>query len=313
MTSYWSDRGTGGHHGARLEAGTMLGPHALATRLEDLLIRRPASDGAVRVERWLTLDTRTETDGLAYAFVDAMSSDERARLVAMLRTLADPGHAHLLTFDRIEAAAGVPVATGPYCGHQDGLLTLPMLIEQKGGQLSPAEAERAVVQLLEAYVHAAELGIHHGPLDPSQVLIDRRGSVAIELFGAGRALDGLNRWSAELVRDEVRSVAELAYRMLTGIEASEPMLRPSRLAKRAEKAWDAWCERGLDAAGGFDTPLEALAALPSGVFADAASGPERAAEADSGSAGLGSGLGSGGVIGRLRDAVRTRRGAARRR
>ncbi|MFG0259162.1 MAG: hypothetical protein ACF8LK_02325, partial [Phycisphaerales bacterium JB041] len=92
-------------------------------------------------------------------------------------------------------------------------------------------------------------------------LVDRHGSLLIELYGVARALAGLEGMNGELVRDEVRSVVEIAYRLLTGIEADEPRIPVGRLVKRIPRGFEQWVETGLDPTGGYQTAQDAIDAL----------------------------------------------------
>ncbi len=93
----------------------------------------------------------------------------------------------------------------------------------------------------------------HGPIRMEQVLVNRRGAVCIELYGLARAAEDAIKPSAELVRDEVRSVVEIAYQLVTGLRADEPLIPAERLVPRLDRAWVGWLRRGLDPSSGFDT------------------------------------------------------------
>jgi hypothetical protein len=54
----------------------------------------------------------------------------------------------------------------------------------------------------------------------------------------------------------------MGYWLLTGLPAEEPRIQAGRLMPRLDHRWDEWFNEGLDAASGFNTPSEALAALP---------------------------------------------------
>lgn len=232
---------------------------------------RPLSPGKL-AERWLALDERDNSTHVLHRFDlggDRLGGDraERRRFLAAIEEASALRHPHLLAVKTFSMGTGVSAGAAwvvtPYTGSQEGLLTLSQLVRSKGGSLSPVEAERAVEQLLEAmtYAHAADR--HHGPLSAEEVLVDRRGSLAIEMYGLRRRLAGFSSGNAELVRDEVRSVVELAYRLLTGLPADEPRIPAGRLVRKLDPRWDEWLEMGLDPTGGFATAFEALQALPS--------------------------------------------------
>ena len=129
--------------------------------------------------------------------------------------------------------------------------------------MHPDEAERAVMQVLEAFHDATAQRQHHGPITMDEVLVDRHGSLVVELFGMSRLVRGLTVGNSELVRDEVRSVVEMGYQLITGLPAEEPFIPAGRLVKKLDPAWDDWFDRGLDPAEGFASAAEAIASLPS--------------------------------------------------
>jgi hypothetical protein len=95
-----------------------------------------------------------------------------------------------------------------------------------------------------------------------EILVDRRGSLLVELYGVARAMDTLARPSLETLRDEVRSVVEIGYQLVTGLRAEHPLIPAGRLVRKLDAGWDQWLARGLDPSGGFDSADGALAALP---------------------------------------------------
>jgi serine/threonine protein kinase len=187
-------------------------------------------------------------------------------VIAPLRSLDS---SHIVPVEDVVAdASGYHWLVTPYLGSADGLLTLDRLRDLKdNGQLSEHETERAVEHLLAASESAHGKGLSHGPVLPSEVLVNRHGSLAIELYGLARRLAG-GAWPAQAaspVRAEVRSIAEIAYTMLTGtLEAPEPYIPASRLVKRLSPRWDAWLGYALDKSRGFESAAEAKRYLPSG-------------------------------------------------
>lgn len=181
-----------------------------------------------------------------------------------LMPLVSLSHPHLLPVDRVTSGEGGRVwVVSPYTGNHDGLVTLASLLPMKdGGQMSQAEAERAVLHTLEAMGELHKRGLYHGPLRADELLVDRHGSVMIELPCVLRLAQGLNRGDAELVRDEIHSLGVIAYQLLTGLEPGTPCIPASRLVKRLSRAWDAWLETALDESAGFFSVADAIAALP---------------------------------------------------
>lgn len=201
-----------------------------------------------------------------YEIAIAPGRAARQRFVSAVAALAAVPDAHLLPIERftIGPGGGLGYIVTPYPGNSDGLVTLATLREQNGGRMDPTEVERAIQQTLSAAARANESGLVHGLIDPADILVDRSGQVLIELYGlTTRLADTPAPASTELRREELRSIAKLAYVLLCGIEPSEPRIPASRLSKRVERAWDAWLDEGLDASGGFESAADSMSKLPS--------------------------------------------------
>jgi hypothetical protein len=95
---------------------------------------------------------------------------------------------------------------------------------------------------------------------PEQVLVDRFGSLQIELY-AHPALAETSRLNTQIA-DEIRSIAQMGYRLITGLEISSDRLAPSRVVKRLDRNWDTWFEIALDPIDGFEDAEHAMRALP---------------------------------------------------
>jgi serine/threonine protein kinase len=215
-------------------------------------------------ERWLALDERDESAHVAYRFRLGNDKSEQRRFVAAVEDLSRLAHPHVLPIEQLALGigGGAWVVT-PFTGSHDGLVTLASLVKDKGGRMEPAEAERTLTQLLEAVEYTHSQGHHHGPIDAGEVMVDRRGSLTVELYGLRRRLDGpASRPAAEVARDEVRSLVEIGYFLLTGLSAEDPRIQAGRLVARLDRRWDDWINDGLDPMAGFTTAAEAVAALP---------------------------------------------------
>src|SRR5690606_25611627 len=150
-------------------------------------------------------------------------SERRRAVLALQRTTA-VAHLHILpiqSYTLVEhAGEGEIWIVTPYTGSQSGLLTLEHLPSPTGGRLSPPATVRGIRHLLEACAAAHAAGVVHGPMSPDEVLVDRHGSLLIEFYGLRRAMQARSAApDPELIRDEVRSVAAMAYRLLTGMPA----------------------------------------------------------------------------------------------
>jgi serine/threonine protein kinase len=231
-----------------------IGPYRLVRQLES----------GARADRWLAFNEQDQTAHVAYRFPIGSDKVEQRRFLAAVEALSKLSHPHLLPVEQFTLAVGGGAwIVAPYTGSHDGLVTLSSLVRDKGGQLSPAEAERALMQLFEAMEHAHASGFQHGPLSTEEIVVDRRGSLAVEMYGLRRRLDARSgRVAAEVIRDEVRSAVEIGYFLLTGLPAEEPRIRAGRLVARLDHRWDEWFDVGLDPLGGFETAEEAAATLP---------------------------------------------------
>ncbi len=149
----------------------------------------------------------------------------------------------------------------PYTGDADGLVTLATLLVRRGGQLGAREAARCAGQLLGVSESAHLKGLVHGRFATDEIVVDRSGSIGVELYGlrAGFGIDH-GDGGATSTGGEVRSVVEIAYELATGVPAALAGKRPYGLAGREGKRLAAWLDGGLRA-GGYDDAATALAAL----------------------------------------------------
>lgn len=235
--------------------------HVQPLRLGPFTLVRPLAPGPM-AERWLAFDDSRHTAHVAHRFRMGERAEER-RLVAAVEALSGLAHPHILPVEQFTLGiAGAAWIVTPFTGSHDGLVTLDKLLEDKGGRMEPGEVERALTQVLEAIQSAHACGVQHGPITTEEIVVDRRGSLAIEHYGIRRRLSGSPGIASEAIRDEVRSVVELGYMLLTGLPAEEPRIAASRLLARLDRHWDDWLDEGLDPMLGFDNAGEAAASLP---------------------------------------------------
>lgn len=212
-------------------------------------------------ERFIALHERDDTDHVVYRHPALRETSERRRLLGVIEPLAAVRHMHLLevssySFDEQDRLCLVT----PYTGNQEGLVTLADLVERRSGRLEVTETARCVEHLLEAVVAARAAGLSGGPVEAERTLVDRRGSVHIELYGlpgADRAFRGVCTGA-----DEVRAIGAMAVWLLTGLRQDVAPVAIGRIAGRGARAWEPWLEAATDPMNGFETPVEALLALP---------------------------------------------------
>jgi hypothetical protein len=251
-----------------------------------------SSSGLPQPERYLALHSSNHTSHVAYRFPAVPVSGthawtEQRRFQAAAEHAAGLAHPHILTIQQVGVdTLGHPWLITPFTGDVDGLRTLAKLQKEKGGQLAPMEVERAAEQLLSAA--AAAHGQHvtaHGPIHIEEILVDRHGAIVVELYALARSLllppppppqpsspsstsppsSAASTWTrpgSELIRDEVRSIVEIAYQLITGLRAEEPVIPAHRVVPHLPRDWTAWLEQGLNPTRGFDSAAQALAALP---------------------------------------------------
>ncbi len=232
----------------------MLGPFALTRALEPCAI----------ADRWLALHEADNSSHVAYRFAAQKSRADQRRFISAVERAAALDESHLLKVEQVALdQTDTPWVICPFTGDADGIRSLARLLREKGGQLSPFEIEPALTQILQGVSYAHTRQHCHGPVQMDEVLVDRHGRLIIELYGLRRALKGGGGFDTEVARDEVRSVAEIGYQLVTGLRCEEPLIPAGRLVRKLDRRWDAWFETALDPTDGFDSADEALAALPS--------------------------------------------------
>jgi serine/threonine protein kinase len=233
-----------------------IGPFRLVRRLEA---------GSIG-ERWLAFNEQDQSSHVAHR-VKLGGPSESRRFVRALEAISQLKHPHLLAVEHFSLGDGGDTGwiVTPFTGSHDGLVTLPGLLGDKGGKMSPLEVERCLMQLLEALEYTHGVGCFHGNLDAADVLVDRRGSLFVELYGLRRQMAGSSGGppAGEVARDEVRSIVSLGYWLLTGLPGEEPRIEASRLIRGLDDRWDEFFAQGLEPLSGFESAGEAMAALPS--------------------------------------------------
>lgn len=224
-------------------------------------------------ERFLAHDLRRQIDRLVYLFDDddRDEGDDGELLWSVLRTQVGARRPHTVQIEEIgRERAGLCWAVSAYPGNHESLVTLGSLRQNRGGRLTVHEVARGVRQLLLAVCAAHRDGIIHGPIDADEVLISPRGTLLIEMYALRRALAAARGGRPALTpdearRDEVRSVASLAWTLLTGFGVEEHEIFASQARRTLDRRWLQWIEKGLDPVAGFADADEALALLPDGA------------------------------------------------
>lgn len=205
-------------------------------------------------------DTRS-TSHLVYTVGSRYDRSLRRRVdesSGRLTSLSDP---HLLRYECVGMCErrGCCIVT-PYTGDQTGLLTLRRLRDLKGGRLPEIEVLRAVEHLLNGVraLHAA--GLSDGSLTLDRALVDRHGSVVIELAGLPVFLTPDDQAMPELRRADLVAVGRMTYELLYGKAPGRKGVE--RISSAPQSGWDLWLFNALDPWEGFASAEVALSLLP---------------------------------------------------
>lgn len=187
--------------------------------------------------------------------------------VSKLRRLQAP---HMLPIADMQTnMAGAHWLIAPFVGSSAGISTFEEALAMRDqGRLEPQECLLAAKHLLTAIKAGRSVNIPHGAVSIDDVIVDKHGSLIIELFGVRRALLGpeaSDEVSGSEAWGEVRSVARLIYRSYTGVNVPDEWIDPDRLIKRKERRKSdkqicAWLRHVLqrEQPHGLDEALEAL-------------------------------------------------------
>lgn len=226
---------------------------------------RPLDAGAA-AERTLLKHTEKQSAHVAHTLL-APSVLTPADQLAMAEAFAAVQIAHVAPIEDVVRTdnGGIAFIT-PYFGHSTGQVTLESLAASRGSRLSPEEVEAAGDHVLHALddMHGARL--YNGPVLPRQILVDRQGRVQIEHFGwarmASKGLRDARVAREDEIRAEVRSVMELLFRCLTGLDSRTMGVSPGQVVSSLDPFLDAWLSEGLKEGAGFESAGAARAALP---------------------------------------------------
>jgi len=234
---------------------------AAPVEIDGVVLLRPLGPGRSS-ERWLA---RRQSDLRAVVahLCPADSDPDRWLDAAHVIGADDLPHA-LSPIECGRALSGRPWAVTRYTGDHEGLVSLESLIRRTGGRASSQQTRYAVFQLLRLLSASQQCGRRHGFFHLDEVLVDRRGSLNVELCGLRYRLSSpavQTLWSA---REEIRSVAMLAAQLLTG--ATEEMIDligeggPERFDADIGACWMKWLERAITGVG-FERPEDAASEL----------------------------------------------------
>lgn len=216
--------------------------------------------------RFVVLCSRTDTNYLLYRFKRMNNHKLRRELFDALVTMSTLDHPHLLKVESVSYDDhGQLCVITPYTGNHDGLVSLDDLLQSRDGKLSMVEAVRALEHLLDAIESAHKKQVFNGSISSSDILVDRYGCLQIQFYGLSSLAHDSDQSSisqSNKIADEIRSIVELGYTMMTGLPTRGDRIAPSRVIKKIDRNWDTWFELGLDPIDGFESIEHAINALP---------------------------------------------------
>ncbi len=216
--------------------------------------------------RYIVLCNRTDTNYTLYRFENIHNQHIRRQAFhAFLKMSAvEHPHIHKIISATYDDRGQLCVIT-PYTGNHEGIVLLDDLLHRQDGKFGVIEASRAIEHLLGAVAHAHKHGIVNGTIKQEDLLVDRYGCLQIQFYGYESSIRSSEDQSASKssdINDEVRSIIDHGYTMLTGLTTAGERINPSRVIKRLDRAWDTWFDIGLDPLDGFESVEHAINAMP---------------------------------------------------
>ncbi len=222
--------------------------------------------------RFVVLCNRTDTNYTLYRFEHISNAKQRRTLFDTLLKMSVLNHSHLLKIQSVtyDDSGRLCVVT-PYTGNHDGLVTLDDLLLVRDGKLGMIEAARALEHLLDAIRYAHLQQVVNGSIHQSNILVDRYGCLQVQFYGFDSLMESSEETAHKRmiqVADEIRSIVELGYTMMTGLTSRNDRIAPSRVIKKLDRNWDTWFDIGLDPLDGFESVEHAIQALPTNPNCD---------------------------------------------
>ncbi len=214
-----------------------------------------------RAQRYYAMHETRSSSHMVYTLGHRYDRGLRRRAEESGHRLVAMENGHLLKYEVLGMCEkrGCCVAS-PYTGDQTGLLTLRRLREMKGGNLPALEVRRAVEHLLGGVKAMHSVGLSDGALSLDRALVDRRGSVVIELPALPLLFNGPEHDQHEMRRADLLAVGRMTYELLYGREPGPRGVE--RVSSAPQSAWDLWLASALDACEGFASAQEAIELLP---------------------------------------------------
>jgi hypothetical protein len=211
----------------------------------------------LKASRYIAMHATKSSSHLVYSIGGRADRALHRRLDDRQDGLSRLRNPHLLQYQVIGRCErrGCLIAT-PYTGDHSGILTLGRLALLKGG-LRGVELKRAVSHLLEGLQALHGAGFADGGLKLERLLVDRHGSVVIELAGLPLVMAGETASQEEFTADIV-AAGRIAYVLAHGKPVTPFTLQ--ELDLHAVTSWDSWLARMMR--GQIKDAPTAVAELP---------------------------------------------------
>lgn len=215
--------------------------------------------------RWIAIDERTLSNHVVYALDGCRGRARVRRVLAAAEVVASRAGRHLLPIGSVTLCErrGVCVVAA-YTGHNVGLCTVGELLGQRGEGMALSEARRAILQVGSALSAMHECQVSDGALSMNRLLVDRSGSIHLELAGLWAGVVGFS-FNPETVRADVRTMMRLAAEMIDPAAVSAAHAIATGKESVPGARWGefaGWLAEGLDPLGGYATAQEALGRMP---------------------------------------------------
>lgn len=232
-----------------------------------------ALEAGAAAERTLVKHDERQTAHVAHVLFAPHMLTEEAQ-IGMAGALGEHAVRHIAPIEETVLLGDGRIAfITPYYGHASGLVTLESLATSRGGRLGPEEVEAAADHILHAMDEMHGNRLYNGPVAPKQILVDRQGRVQIEHFGwariASKGVRDARIAKEDEVRAEVRSVMEVLFHCLTGLDSRTMGVSPAQVVSSLDPFLDEWMVAGLKEGVGYESAGAAREALPCHARADA--------------------------------------------
>jgi len=214
-----------------------------------------------RLRRFVGVNDDTSTAHLLYCMpLNRMGSSRRRFIQAASEAASMAAHVLPIESFSLDVRRGGVMVT-PFVGDAGGLVNLANLLVAKNGRMPVPEVRRALAHMLEGLAAIHKAGLVDGAIRIDRCLVDTRGRVRLELPGMGWLLASRPGDRAELVRQDVRAIAEIGLHLSVGQAPAQGRFGIERAIASSPDALRRWLTLALSSLDGFATPQEASVRL----------------------------------------------------